>query len=673
MMSRTHARSLGMFCTLLVMLICIAGAASITASPGAIQLSASQYSVAPSDGAITITVNRVGGSSGAAVATYSTFDGSAVAGTDYLANTGTLAWADGDATPRTITVSISAAGPGARNFSIALLSASGAGFGTPLDATVSIGSSTGAVALSAVNYDVAPSAGAVYVTVNRVGGSRGSAIATYGTFDGTAVAGTDYTTAFGTLSWADGDATARTVAVPINAAGAGATSFTIALLSVNGAGFGAPINATVSISSAAGSVALSATEYSVAPSAGVITVTVNRTGGSSGAVVATYGTFDGSAVSGTDYLPSYGTLSWAAGDATARTITVSIASTGGGGRSFTIALLSVIGASFGAPIDATVAISAAGPVSLSPPPTSSAASLLAYITGLSGQSRHILSGQHSNYWDSNPMDIVTPIPLQTGSQVAILGLTNSWVGTASTDYGTAPESFIEYANGWLAQGGIVLVSQSALSPLASGEPYADVHTPGTPAYIRWHAFLDQQIAKFKQIDGPVIWRPFVEVNGNWSWWTGQNPADFQIIWQQMHDYFAANGVTNILWLFNVNTFDTSADVTAWYPGDAYVDLVSLDAYPPGIKGDTPVYDALVATGKPIMYAEVGAHGPDNSSIVQQTYDNSTILATIEANFPDIFGVVIWCQNYALPLQLGESAFMSDPAVITLAQVATADP
>jgi len=69
-----------------------------------------------------------------------------------------------------------------------------------------------------------------------------------------------------------------------------------------------------------------------------------------------------------------------------------------------------------------------------------------------------------------------------------------------------------------------------------------------------------------------------------------------------------------------------------------------------------------------MYAEVGVHSSDNSSVTQQTYDNSTILATIKANFPKIFGVLLWCQNYALPLQEGESAFMNDPAIVTLSDL-----
>jgi hypothetical protein len=269
------------------------------------------------------------------------------------------------------------------------------------------------------------------------------------------------------------------------------------------------------------------------------------------------------------------------------------------------------------------------------------------------------------------MDIVTPIPAGNGSQVAILGTSNDW--TSSGVEGLNPNAsngFVTLTNAWLAQGGIVLVSQAPTNPL-NGAAFVTVTQPGSPAYIAWHSYLDKQIAKFKQINGTVIWRPFIELNGSWSWWAsseGSQQATFQVLWQQTHDYVISQGVNNILWLFNVNTWDSSADVTAWYPGNAYVDIVSLDSYPPGVKGDTPVYDALVATGKPVMYAEVGVHTSDNSAVSQQTYDNTAIIDTIKANFPKIFAVVIWCQNYALPLQQGESAYMSNPAIVTLSDL-----
>ncbi|MBB4806723.1 hypothetical protein HNP38_002019 [Chryseobacterium defluvii] len=51
-----------------------------------------------------ITVNRNGGSTGAVSVDYATSDGTAIAGSDYNAASGTLHWADGDISPKTFTV-----------------------------------------------------------------------------------------------------------------------------------------------------------------------------------------------------------------------------------------------------------------------------------------------------------------------------------------------------------------------------------------------------------------------------------------------------------------------------------------------------------------------------------------------------------------------------------------
>ncbi|HEY1726741.1 MAG TPA: glycosyl hydrolase [Steroidobacteraceae bacterium] len=296
----------------------------------------------------------------------------------------------------------------------------------------------------------------------------------------------------------------------------------------------------------------------------------------------------------------------------------------------------------------------------SPPPGSlnTPAALLSYFRSLAGHSKHLLVGQHTDYWDRDPMQTVTPIAANTGRQVAILGTTNDWNGTSNEDG-------VSLSNDWLAKGGIVLVSQSPQNPLkTSGGTYVDVRTPGTAAYSQWHSYLDAQIAKLKQIKGPVIFRPFIEINGSWSWWPGQNPADFRLVWQQTHDYFASKGVTNVLWLLSLNTEGNAEDAMSWYPGDDYVDLVGIDAYPPS-KNDQALYKALVATGKPVMYAEAGVNNPNNSTISRRNFDNSDLLSTLKNKYPAVFALVIWCQNYALPVQLGESSFMSDPAIITL--------
>ena len=54
------------------------------------------------------TVNRVGGSTGTVSVNYATSDGTANAGSDYTATSGTLTWASGDTAPKTISVPVAA-------------------------------------------------------------------------------------------------------------------------------------------------------------------------------------------------------------------------------------------------------------------------------------------------------------------------------------------------------------------------------------------------------------------------------------------------------------------------------------------------------------------------------------------------------------------------------------
>ncbi len=76
--------------------------------PGTIEFPVSFYQTQTPEtaGSVTLTVQRVGGSTGAVAVTYATSNGGAVAGTDYTATTGTLSWADGDAADKTITIPI---------------------------------------------------------------------------------------------------------------------------------------------------------------------------------------------------------------------------------------------------------------------------------------------------------------------------------------------------------------------------------------------------------------------------------------------------------------------------------------------------------------------------------------------------------------------------------------
>jgi hypothetical protein len=103
-MSNRKAASLA-FCVFFLALLCGSGTAWSSASPGTLELSASNYYAAPGTAAVFITVKRTGGSSGSAVAQYGTVDGTAVAGTDYTASSGTVTWSDGDSSPKSFMVS----------------------------------------------------------------------------------------------------------------------------------------------------------------------------------------------------------------------------------------------------------------------------------------------------------------------------------------------------------------------------------------------------------------------------------------------------------------------------------------------------------------------------------------------------------------------------------------
>jgi hypothetical protein len=83
---------------------CVPGPAPDPAA-GTIQFDSAAYTQSESNVAPAIIVTRTGGSSGAVTATFSTSDGSAIAGTDYTELATTVFFADGDNAPRLVTVS----------------------------------------------------------------------------------------------------------------------------------------------------------------------------------------------------------------------------------------------------------------------------------------------------------------------------------------------------------------------------------------------------------------------------------------------------------------------------------------------------------------------------------------------------------------------------------------
>lgn len=320
-----------------------------------------------------------------------------------------------------------------------------------------------------------------------------------------------------------------------------------------------------------------------------------------------------------------------------------------------------------------------GGVTPPPPPTTgpltTPAALLQYLVGLKGQPKHVLIGQFGNHYDANNfLDNWTPL----SPSPAILGM---WL---DVPWAVPDAQQIAAANAHLAKGGIVQVSLASgvtngLASLDATTPvgsqvlnWKNMATAGTPDYNAWVSYLQSYVAPaLKQFNGPVLFRPFVECNGNWegAYYT-TDTASFIKVWQIMVATLKAAGATNVLYEYNIN-----AGVGGYndrYAGAAFVDVVSEDAYPPGANDEA--YAAIATLGKPVMIAETGADIAASSFPVN-TFDNYSILKTVVASYPSAVAVMYWCQQLGLLLQQGGATPLSnspptlaDPAAITLPQL-----
>jgi hypothetical protein len=212
---------------------------------------------------------------------------------------------------------------------------------------------------------VAENGGSVRIYVSRTGGSFGAAGVNYATADGTATAGSDYTTTSGSLDWANGDTADKYFDVPVidDSIYEGDETFTIVLSGASGAALGSPSETTVTITDnesppAESSLQFKSASYTVREGDGSVRVFVSRTGGSYGAASVNYATADGTAMAGSDYPSTSGTLDWSNGDAADKYFDVPIAddSIYEYDETFTITLSGASGAALGSPITATVVI-----------------------------------------------------------------------------------------------------------------------------------------------------------------------------------------------------------------------------------------------------------------------------------------------------------------------------
>jgi hypothetical protein len=160
----------------------------------------------------------------------------------------------------------------------------------------------------------------------------------------------------------------------------------------------------------------------------------------------------------------------------------------------------------------------------------------------------------------------------------------------------------------------------------------------------------------KALAGKVMIRWMWEMDGRNKADHTRHPALYVAAWRHIHDVFAAEGATNVQWVWcpNATAFraEDPRNAPAYYPGDEYVDWICADGYnwAPGREGDqwrsfasiyTPFYEWGMTRQKPLMVGEFGAQERNPGEKAQWLTETREALKT---KFPGIKAVVYFDAN-----------------------------
>ncbi|MGA7341642.1 MAG: glycosyl hydrolase [Terracidiphilus sp.] len=256
--------------------------------------------------------------------------------------------------------------------------------------------------------------------------------------------------------------------------------------------------------------------------------------------------------------------------------------------------------------------------------TPAARALLGDLDNLSGHAT--ISGQH-NFPNtvSRYSDRVYDL---TGQYPGLFGQDFGFSGGDDKDSTLGRPSIIEEAIRQYRNGAVIALTWHAVRP-TDDEPvtfrdsvqghltdweWRQLLTPGSDLYNRWCRQVDRIAGYLKELQDagvPVLFRPYHEMNGDWFWWGGRpGPDGSAALYRQLYDrYVHLHRLNNLIWVWNVNSPNGSSagPIADYFPGAAYVDVLTMDIYGPYRQ---EFYASMVALAdplhKPIALAEVGA-------------------------------------------------------------------
>jgi hypothetical protein len=278
--------------------------------------SAATTTVSETNGTLTLTVTRTGATNTSFIVDFETANGTATTGSDFGSTNGTLLFEDGDIS-KTIDVTITNndTQESAETFQVRLSNALNTSIGTGTNTVTITDDDGGILGFIVAAISVAENTNSVTLMVVRSGATNTAVTVNYATTNGTAVAGSDYRSTNGVLSFAAGMTTNTFDVGVINDTISESNETIVVRLS-------SPVNCSLGTSNLVltittnDSAILSFTVATnlVSETNGTLTLTVLRTGTTNNAVTVDFTTTNVTAAASDDYAETNGTMSFAAGE-----------------------------------------------------------------------------------------------------------------------------------------------------------------------------------------------------------------------------------------------------------------------------------------------------------------------------------------------------------------------
>lgn len=220
---------------------------------------------------------------------------------------------------------------------------------------------------------------------------------------------------------------------------------------------------------------------------------------------------------------------------------------------------------------------------------------------------------------------------QTGKEPALLGIDFMHSGRGYSWY--QDEMPVLNAQTWYSRNGIPAMMWHWRDPSRKTEEFYtrneskpdgtdfDISKITEEGSTEYQAMLNDidyvagQLKKLQVENVPVIWRPLHEAAGGWFWWGAKGPEPLKELWQLMYNRMVNHhGLRNLIWVWTREPGDE-----AWYPGDAFVDIIGRDIYRDGDHSSQAIefnnLNALYGGNKMLALSEVGSF-PEADNLLQ---------------------------------------------------------